>query len=91
MRLAEAVQRAETKLAELSGPTDPDRLVITRAELRDNGWLFYYCTSAFVESRSFLDVLGGALPILVGPDGTTTNVSDDDIRERAGALVHPGD
>ncbi|HEY9293148.1 MAG TPA: YrhB domain-containing protein [Microlunatus sp.] len=90
MRLEDAAERADTLLRERSGSDDPDRLMITRAELRDNGWLFFYSSSAFVRSRSFLDALGGDLPILVSSDGTATAIPYDAVPGRAGEPVHPG-
>lgn len=90
MDAAAALESATRLLHELSGPNDPNRLVIARAELRDKGWLFFYTSAAFLESRSFVDALGGANPILVTPDGAASTVPYDEIASRAGDPVHPG-
>lgn len=90
MDLDHAAQRATAFLREQTGPEDGDRLVITRAELRDNGWLFFYTSAAFLRSRSFVDALGGNLPVLVRPDGTATAVPYEDIIDRAGQTFDPG-
>lgn len=90
MELGDAAERATAFLRDLSGPTDEGRLVITRAELRDHGWLFFYTSAAFVRSRSFLDALGGNHPILITPDGTAETIPYEDIPDRAGEPFHPG-
>jgi hypothetical protein len=64
--------------------------MITRAELRDRGWLFFYSSTAFVQSRSFVDALGGDLPILVTPDGNAATIAHADIPLKAGDAIHPG-
>lgn len=90
MYLDEATERATALLHDIAGATDPDGLMITRAELRDNGWLFFYSSAEFVRSRSFLHALGGALPILVPADAPATTITYEDISERAGEPIHPG-
>lgn len=67
----------------------PRRLAITRAELRDEGWLFFYSSVAFLQSRSIVDALGGDTPILVGPDGEAVTIGIDQIAS-CGEPLHPG-
>ncbi|WP_152363688.1 YrhB domain-containing protein [Microlunatus speluncae] len=90
MRLDEAAERATALLSELSSSGDPAALMITRAELRDHGWLFFYSSSAFVQSRSFIDALGGDLPILVSSDGVAVAIPYDEVPHKAGEPIHPG-
>ena len=90
MRLDDALERATDVLSRLSPSMDPDRLMITRAELREHGWLFFYDSSAFVRSGSFLDALGGDSPILVPSDGVAVAIPYDEVPLRAGEPIHPG-
>ena len=64
----------EDYLAAVSGKDD-GALAIVRAELRVNGWLFYYQSQAFLESGNWQDALGGNQPILVTNDGEVEVVS----------------
>lgn len=90
MRLNDALERATDLLRTYYPSTDPDHLMITRAELRNHGWLFYYSSSAFVQSRSFVDALGGDLPILVSSDGVAVAIRYDEVPYKAGEPIHPG-
>jgi hypothetical protein len=66
------------------------RLMIVRAELRDAGWVFFYASKDFVESRSFLHALGGDRPILVDAQGVVTSVVDPKEMGELGGPIHPG-
>lgn len=90
MRLGDALERATDLLRKFSPSIDPDHLMITRAELREHGWLFFYDSTAFVQSRSFLDALGGDLPILVPSDGVAVAIPYDEVPLKAGEPIHPG-
>lgn len=67
----------------------PEGLVLTRAELRPAGWMFFYSSTAFVETRDWHHALGGDLPILVGADGTVAHVPIDEIAS-CGTPIHGG-
>lgn len=89
LTLDTAHDHAKRYLEEQVGEGDHD-LVFTRAELHESGWLFYYCTAAWLTSRSFVDVLGGAHPILVNADGEARVVNVDETTREAGPAIHPG-
>ena len=75
MPLRHSLTICENYLGAVSSNNDENALAVVRAELRLNGWLFYYQSRAFLESGNLLDALGGNLPILVTNDGEVEVVS----------------
>jgi Immunity protein 35 len=64
------------------------RLALVSAELREAGWVFTYTSRAFLESRSFLDALGGNCPLLVRHDGSIVAVPfSENLDQVAGLAV----
>lgn len=61
---------------------------IVRAELREGGWLFFYTSRRYLETRNFLDALGGGMPILVA-DGEARTVPPNEL-DNLGLPIHPG-
>ncbi|MGB8861408.1 MAG: YrhB domain-containing protein [Ilumatobacteraceae bacterium] len=60
----------------LGDDANEPRYAIVGAELRDEGWLFEFTSSAFLRTRSFLDALGGNRPLLVRADGKVIELAE---------------
>jgi hypothetical protein len=69
---AEARAIAEAVLAEINGQSTSGPFVISGVEERPIGWVFYWTTARFLETRDWRDGLGGNAPILI--DRTTGEV-----------------
>jgi hypothetical protein len=69
MSLVMATPLVTEFLRNLAG-AESNRFVVVRAVLHEEGWVFGYTSAAFLESRSFLDLLGGNQPLLVRHDGS---------------------
>jgi hypothetical protein len=63
-------------------PGEP-RYAIVRAEMRESGWLFEFNSTAYLRTRSYLDLLGGNYPLLVRSDGTVTVVMEASVVGKA--------
>lgn len=68
MDLDEAYERVRRFLDDTVESGTETEVAVTKAELCDAGWLFHYNSVAFLRSKSFADLLGGNLPILVSAD-----------------------
>ncbi len=63
----EAKQLAESHLASLSAELEPDAVVIIDSHTieRSFGWVFFYQSQKYVESRNFTDCVVGNAPLIV--------------------------
>lgn len=69
---AEARAIAEAVLTEIAGQGRSGRFVISGVEEPPIGWIFYWTTARFLETRDWRDGLGGNAPILT--DRNTSEV-----------------
>jgi hypothetical protein len=51
--------------------------------MRESGWLFEFNSTAYLRTRSYLDLLGGNYPLLVRSDGTVTVVMEASVAGKA--------
>lgn len=67
MIIASAEQAAVLvqELLDTSGGRGPAGLVITHLRLHELGWVAWYTSAEYIESRSFVHLLGGNIPVVV--------------------------
>ncbi len=77
---ARVIAEEEIKSMNRSNPNYP--MVITKSEVRDDGWLFYYTTQKYVETKDDMDIIPGTNPFLVHKNGTTEVIPFPMVRSR---------
>ena len=70
LTLDEALSIANETLQEWNDVPEQSPMMFTKASFEERGWVFYYQSVQWAETRNWLHSLGGNSPILVKPDGS---------------------